>query len=132
MSYAQFFAILKEANQRGLDMSYQEAVLDFTDGRTSSLKDLAPWELQELQRNLRLFSRGDRTPGDKTDTMRKAIIAIFKSIGKDVAAAKAWAEKYGVKGVKRGFNDYTAQELYVLIRNAEKMKRDFITALNRS
>jgi hypothetical protein len=42
-----------------------------------------------------------------------------------VADAIAWAEKQGVKGVKKKFNDYTTGELYVLIGIAEKVLSDW-------
>jgi hypothetical protein len=77
-------------------------------------------------------SLSDRSATDvKRDKMRKAIISNFKFIDKTTGDAIAWAEKYGCNGVKRKFNEYTTQELYVLIQNAEKMKIDFLKAIRK-
>lgn len=136
--FAQFFAIYKEAQQAGLKSTYKEVVLDFTEGRTDSLSSLPEWELDALKLNLKklavsnlkhkpreYYSMVDRT----RDKMRKAIISQFKSIGATTKQAIAWAEKYGVFGNKRKFNEYDEQELWQLIRNAEQVKEDHIKAV---
>lgn len=129
--YSRFFALLKQTNQ-----TKEEVISNFTNGRTDSLRGLYLREFQEMERQLIRLSSGNNTPANNHvnntgDKQRKAIIAIFKSIGKTTENAKAWAEKYGVKGEKKNFNDYTNQELYILIRNAEKMKADFIKSVNK-
>lgn len=136
--YARVFALLKQVNTNGLSLTYQEAVSTLTGGRTSSLSELSAFEVQELERQLQamtgkqhntvVMSEYDAQLEEEKDKMRKAIISAFKSIGRDVAAAKSWAEKYGVNGVKRKFNDYTKSELFLLIRNANNVKADFIKA----
>jgi hypothetical protein len=137
--YRRFFAILKAANQAGLTLTKEEAVGMYTRGRTESLSSLEPAELEGLEGYLSSMTAQQRLgvpsapPGGSTcDKMRKGIIAVFKSIGKDVGDAKRWAEKYGVFGRKKAFNDYTEQELWQLLRNAEQMKRDHIKAVNRA
>jgi hypothetical protein len=136
--YARFFALLGQANRNGCTLTKEEVIMDVTDKRTNSLSSLSHWELQEAERRLSAVTvqsqLGIPVPGsqeEKKDRMRKAIISQFLGIGKTVADAKAWAEKYGVFGQKKQFNDYTEQELYQLIKNAEKMKRDAIKAINR-
>lgn len=132
--YARFFAILKDANGKGLNMTYKELIEEHTNGRTNSLGDLSVYELQQLERNLMQFNGNKpQAPAydQKRDDMRKAVISQFLSIGRTVQDAKDWAEKYGVYGVKRRFNDYTEQELYQLIRNAEKMKQDHIKSVGK-
>ena len=137
--YARFFAILKQTNANGLHLTKEQAVSDYTTGRTTHLSSLTIEELNGLEQYLSTlittpqwvtaskFMHNDPT----RDGMRKAIISQFKSIGRTTKAAIAWAEKYGVGGKKKKFNDYDEQELYQLIRNAEKVKEDFITASNR-
>lgn len=123
---------MKQANNAGMNMTYKEVVQDFTGGRTDSLSDLTLHELTELQTNLSLLSRTAPVSGKKydvSDSMRKAIISQFLAIGRTAADAIAWAEKNGVFGHKRAFNDYTTRELWQLIRNAEKMKADHIAAV---
>lgn len=130
--YSSFFLALKKLP----GLSKEEAVYDFTQGRTRSLRKLDHWEVQELTRRLNDLTPGpspkrEGSPtaqhpgGEKADKMRKAIIAIFRKMGRTVADAIAWAEKQGVKGVKKKFNDYTTQELYVLIGIAEKILTDW-------
>ena len=136
--YARFFALLGQANRNGCTLTKEEVILDVTDKRTNSLSSLSHWELQEAERRLSAVTAQQQlhipVPGSKDakrDQMRKAIISQFLGIGKTVGDAKRWAEKYGVFGQKKPFNDYNEQELYQLIRNAEKMKRDAIKAINR-
>lgn len=140
--YARVFALLKQVNANGLNLTYQEAVSTLTNGRTASLSDLSAYEVQELERSLQaiagtqhnvvVMSEYDAELEKEKDKMRKAIISAFKSIGRDVQDAKNWAEKYGVNGVKRKFNDYTKPELFLLIRNANKVKADFIKAASEN
>lgn len=133
--YARFFALLKQVNLNGVPYSKEEAVSDFTNRRTESLSDLSSWELQQLERTLSAMTAtktGTVPEGDeKRDKMRKGIIAIFKSIGRTSQDAITWAETKGVYRKKKAFNDYTGRELWQLIRNAEKMKKDFIQSVNK-
>ncbi len=125
--YSSFFSALK----RLPGLSKEEAVYDFTQGRTRSLRTLTVFELQELTRRLtNLAGHPQQKPfeypgGEKADKMRKAIIAIFRKMGRPTATAIAWAEKQGAKGHKKRFNDYTTGELYILIGIAEKVLGDW-------
>lgn len=121
--YAIVFACLKAINSLpgDINLTYQQAVKDYTGGRTESLGDLSAAELKGLEKRLQAMSpkQSDRS---KLDNTRKAIIAQFKSIGKTADDAISWAEKYGVNGKKKRFNEYTGQELYKLLQNAKKVK----------
>lgn len=131
--YTKFFAAYNSSVKRGNPNSKEEVVSQFTDKRTSSLKDLSEFELQELTRNLNGLSATHKwkPPDVEADKMRKSIIAIFKNTGRTVDDAKNWAEKQGVNGVKKSFNKYTKQELFVLIRVAEKVKMDQDAAIRK-
>lgn len=130
-NYARIFAIISRINKSGGNMTHMQAVKDFTNGRTESLKDLSFAEVQEMERSLqKLFPNKYEAKHDPLDSSRKAVIAQFRSIGRTAGDAIAWAEKYGVMGIKKRFNDYTGQELYLLTKNAEKVKSDFIRAVN--
>ncbi len=133
--YSRLFAIIKQLNSNGAQLSHKQLVKDFTGGRTESLKDLSEGEFQELERQLIKSTPKTKTAtdyeADPRDAQRKAIIAQFKSINRTADDAKAWAEKYGVRGIKRLFNDYTAQELHTLLQNCLKMKSDFIKGVNK-
>lgn len=127
--YSQFFAAYNASKKKGNNNTKEETVYSFTDGRTDSLKDLSEWELQELNRQLSGIAPANNT---KEDKMRKAIIAIFKKMNRPTADAIGWAEKQGVRGEKKAFNDYTTQELYVLIHVAEKVLYDWQTAIRKT
>lgn len=139
--YSGFFKALKKLP----GLSKEEAVYDFTSGRTRSLRKLDHWEVQELTRRLAEIvgkvqvskrdeeKKFDQFPGgEKADKMRKAIIAIFRKMGKTVPEAISWAERQGVKGVKKKFNEYTTGELYVLIGIAEKILGDLETKIREN
>lgn len=122
--YSAVFAIIKQINQFDKEYTYQDAVSYYTGGKTNSLKDLSDEELKGLVAVLGRMARNtdNAYTADPRDKQRKAIIAIFKRKGKTVQDAIAWAEKRGVKGEKRNFNDYTGQELYNLTIAAENIK----------
>lgn len=133
--FSPFFAAYNDSVKRGNPFTKEEVVSNFTNGRTSSLKHLDHWELQELTRTLRQLSPppsgGGREGAEKADKMRKAIIAIFKSMNRTTEDAKAWAEKQGVKGLKKAFNEYTTGDLYILIGIAEKIKSDWQKSIRK-
>lgn len=131
--YAPFFAAYNASVQRGNPFTKEEVVGNFTNHRTQSLKDLDHWELQELTRSLQNLTPPPirEEAAERADKMRKAIIAIFRSMGRTVADTKAWAEKQGVKGLKKGFNEYTTGELHVLIGLAEKIKGDWQKSIRK-
>ncbi len=128
--YASFFGAFNDSVKRGNPNTKEEQVKEFTKGRTDSLKDLTDWELQELTRLLRIVAP-QPIVDDKSDRMRKAIIAIFKSMNRQTADAINWAEKQGVRGVKKPFNDYTTGDLFVLINIAEKVKMDWQKSIRK-
>ena len=133
--YSTFFAAFNASQKRGNPFTREEIVFDFTGGKTKSLKDLSRAELSELTLYLNRLNGNAAAPNkyanDKADKMRKSIIAIFHNMGRSVQDAIAWAEKQGVRGVKKKFNDYTTGELYVLIGIAEKIKADYATAIRK-
>lgn len=133
--YTPFFAAFAAATKRGLSSTRDEVVAEFTDGRTQSIKYLSDYELQELCRRLNTLSGAGYSPtaeNQKADKMRKSIIAIFYSMNKTAEQAKAWAEKQGIDGIKKPFNAYKTQELWRLIRIAEKIKQDHDNVLRKT
>lgn len=129
--YARIFAIIRQLNSQGISITHTDAVRDHTCGKKDSLKDLTGDELQALETALQDMTPKTAYTEDKLDATRKAIIAQFLGIGRTAADAIEWAEKYGVSGVKRAFNEYTGQELYRLLQNAKKMQQDFIKSVNK-
>lgn len=135
--YSRFYVILKQINKAGGSVTKSQLVSDFTEGRTTSLTDLSYVEFQELERRLLVLkgksgkSSTENYSNDPLNNTRRAIIAQFKSIGRTTADAIAWAEKYGVNGDKLKFNDYNGQQLFILLKNAKKMKADFVKSINK-
>lgn len=105
--------------------SQEDLVLSFTNARTTHVSQMEENEGQELYQHLCQLNRASRPnnyAADPRDKQRKAIIAIFKRKGKTVSDAIEWAEKTGVSGIKKKFNDYNGQELYHLTTKAELLK----------
>ncbi len=135
--YARFFAILKQINATGGNLTKEEAISDFTGGKTSSLSDLTPQQLSALETTLATMSRPTslvRQPfkNSQCQQQRRKLIAIFNSIhGKatGLAECKRWVLKQGVNGQKKPLNDYDSHELSILITVAEKIKEHHIKSL---
>lgn len=125
--YAAVFALIKHIQQFDSEYTSETAVSDFTNGVSKSLRDIPDNKLPYLVEMLKRVSTSPSKPksyaDDPHDKQRKAIIAIFKSHGKTVEDAKAWAKRQGVKGVHKEFNDYNGQELFTLTRQAENFLR---------
>ena len=135
-NYSRFFSLIKQINSTGAALTKEEVIEDFTNGKTNSLKALKHFELQELERRLMARLNNTKTANDfkndPKDAQRKAIISQFKSIGRTAKDAIAWAEKYGVNGVKKRFNEYDAQDLFILTKNAEKVRNDYTLSVNKN
>lgn len=113
---------MKAINQQpGVNLTHKQLALEFSSQRTESLKELTIQELKSLEDRLKAMAP-QKKQDETLDRTRKAIISQFLSMGRSVQDAKNWAEKYGVKGKKKKFNDYTGQELYLLLQNAKKVK----------
>lgn len=134
-NYSRFFSLIKQINATGAELTKEEVIGDFTNGRTNSLKALKTFEFQELERQLIARVNKKTTANDyindPLDKQRKSIIAQFLSIGRTAKQAKQWAEKYGVNGLKKSFNNYNANELFILTQNALNVKNDFILSANK-
>lgn len=100
----------------------EDLVSSFTGHRTTHVSQMEEQEAQDLYRHLRDMYAKQTYAADPRDKQRKAVIAIFKRKGKTVQDAIAWAEKSGVLGIKKKFNEYTGQELYNLTIKAELVK----------
>lgn len=129
--YSEVFAIVKQLNINGARTTYKDLLKEFMNGVTDSLRAISDDDLDLFKKSLRLMVGEKHKYTDSNDAIRKAIISQFKSVGGSTTDAIAWAEKYGVFGVKKKFNDYDGQELWQMLRNAEKMKGDAIKSVNR-
>lgn len=128
--YSRIFAILKDINTTGAAITKEDVVSDFTGGKTTSLSSLNTFEVNELVKHLMVLQSQFKLPvNDHLDRARKAIISQFKSVGRTTEDAIVWAEKYGVYGQKKRFNEYNGQELWQLLQNAKKVKVDTIRSV---
>jgi hypothetical protein len=131
--YAQFYALVKELNNKGANVTKEDIVSGYTKGKTESLSSLNSDEYKGIIAMLSNFKPKeekqaiiDTYNADPLNDTRKAIISQFKSIGSDTQAAIDWAENQGVNGVKKKFNEYNGQELYKLLLIAQKVRKDKI------
>jgi hypothetical protein len=143
--------------KRGNPLSREEVVSDFTNGETSSLRNLSDWDIQELTRRLNSLN-GSLTPNpsptgrgvnDPRVKMQRKIIAMAHEIGWnlhpaspqpssngegatrlkiDMQKLNAWCEKHGY--LHKKFNDYTYNELPRLIAQFEQAYKFYLEKLN--
>lgn len=129
--YTPFFTAIRDAERRtGQKIDRHELVRNFTQGRTSSIKDLSPAEMH----NLMLSLSAQSAEALKADTMRKKIIALLKYCGYTLPDGKAdmkriyqWVLKYG--HLHKPLNQYTISELPTLVTQAERVRDSFIKSL---
>jgi hypothetical protein len=132
-NYKQFFAICKA---HGFDK--EEKVLEFTEGRTSSLSELSDREfgkmmliLQKLNAPNRQGRQFEPKPGDK---QRKKLLALARKMNwGDVPTTLAKLDEWSRKQkYKKGLMDHTPGELDLLVVIFEqRVYADYLTALNR-
>lgn len=101
----------------GLMSQKSNLVSGFTQHRTESSREMNDTEARALIAHLQGEQDKSKIACDKK---RKKLIALSYSIGENDHFVKGWAEKYGVNGVKRKFNDYNKQELHLLIDKFQK------------
>lgn len=97
------------------------------------MSELTARELGELNAFFASFLRKEQArKHEQKDRLRKSIIAVAYDMGRDVDFAKGWCEKYGTKGQKRKFNEYSEQELYALLKKIEKVRDSYKTKPKKS
>lgn len=123
MSYATFFTLFHKARRLGVIAAedHHDLVADITEGKTTSLRQLTPRELRDIERVL----QGLIDPAQESaQRMRRKLIAILASRGAvdahgkpDMAHINAWVMKYG--HAKKPLMQYTNAELTQLVTQAE-------------
>ena len=113
-NYKQVYAILKD-----IGLSKEEAVLDFTDGRSDSLSSLDDGDFQEFMARLRYFQPIPSGWQPKAgDAQRKKMIGIARSMhwGKNTAEIVSRLDDWCLKQkFKKKLNDHTVAELGTLV-----------------
>lgn len=87
-NYRQLYAILKDLNIQGADITKEEAVLMYTEGRTTSVRDMRAPEWRNMINGLNSKTKGFRPERQKQkdpmDNLRKRLLNVFH----ELAAAK--------------------------------------------
>lgn len=135
MSYSQikyFWAIFRKAYPAVADSERIEIknilVRQYTDGRSSSLKDMTRQEIKSLITVMNNLAR-DRVSAQmmQGDRMRKKVIGLMRSIGyeskgkADMARINGFCQQRGK--YKKALNDHSNKELTGLISQIEIIKR---------
>lgn len=113
-NYKQVYAILKD-----IGLSKEDAVLDFTDGRSDSLSSMNDSEFREFMIRLRRFQPVPNKWHPKAgDAQRKKMIGIARSMhwGKNTPEIVSRLDDWCLKQkFKKNLNDHTVSELGILV-----------------
>lgn len=138
-NYKTFFAAYKASVLRGNNLSKEEVVLQFTSGRTSSLKELKPQELTELTTQLNYLNGTDKrnwksAPGEQ---QRRQIIAIAHEMRWELPDGKAdmkrintWIATFGYlrdTGKHQDINAYSYEELPKLVWQFKQAHKHYLS-----
>ena len=139
MNYKTFFAAFKASVQRGNNLTKEELVLEFTNGRTSSLKELTAQELNELTIQLNYLNGTQQKkwapkPGER---QRRQIIAMAHEMHWHTANGKAdmkrineWIAAFGYlknTGKHNDINAYSYNELPKLVWQFKQAHKHFLS-----
>lgn len=133
-TYSRFFGLLKQAKQQPMwpYADHSELVLEFTEGKTDSLRKLNARELGKLEERLAALIANPNASA--AQRMRRKIIGILaergaiNSKGKpDMQRVYAWVQKYGY--LRKELNAYTHNELPKLVTQAEAILASDLKAL---
>lgn len=115
-----------------------EMIIEVTDGRSSSAKDLSYHEAKELIRHLNTIAEGNgkgwNTKQWRMDKMRKKILSFFHEMGYaqggklDMEKVNAQIEKLGYK--KKPLNQYHYEELPKLVTQFENIRNSYLKAIS--
>lgn len=136
--YKAYFAIEKKLNVVSKHLSREELILQFTDDRKDSLRELTPFEYKEFLKWIEttfkpVSNDWQNTPENK---MRRKIIAIFKEMHytkadgtADMQKINMWCIKFSI--THKPLNDNTKAQLIQIVSQAENVKKSFIKSLNQ-
>lgn len=147
--YSTYFALEKNMKLSGQKTNRHELISAFTNHRKHSLSDLTDWEYKEFVNWLKrtfpaansnknsekkqapIVSEAEAKEADRKNKMRRKIIHIFHKMdykkpdgSADMQHINSWAINYG--HAHKNLNDYTYNELCVLVTQAEKLYNSFI------
>lgn len=129
----QLFAVLRKA---GIEEDQRHDLIhQYTEGRTNSTSKMWDSEARRLIANLQMEFNPQNADFLKGDPMRKKVIGLFRSMGKeekgkaDMDYINKWVEEKGP--FKKPLNKHTNQELPKLIAQVEKVYEWWIKQVNK-
>jgi hypothetical protein len=133
-SYKHYFAIEKKIKAQGFDIDREETILQFTEGKTSSLKAMSHIQYLEFLSWLNRIYLANTTA--QCGLMRKKIISLFVRMGArtdegriDMDHINGWCVQYGY--IKQPLNTYSFQELPKLVSQVEIYHKSFTENLRK-
>ena len=133
MNYAAYFAIEKQLKSAGAPVDRSDLIHAFTEGRTSSLKELSEYEYREFINHMNTLLQQSKKISDKGLRQRRKVIALFCNMGyvindkPDMKSINDWCKKYG--HLKKQLNDYVGADLTKLVVQAEEVYNSFIKGI---
>lgn len=133
-NYSQFYALQKKLIQSGHKTTKEDLVADYTEGRTTSLRELSDTEFKELIASLNKMlntTKAANWQNTAENKMRRKIIAILGHQMKyTMIHIDQWCTNYGK--FKKPLNDHSHAELVKLITQAEQYYQSHMKALCKS
>lgn len=105
----------------------REIILEATEGRSSSSKDLNAWEMKALLGKLQALANSSPEEQSK-DRMRKKVIGLLKEANYKMPEIYKWIETT----FKKSFNEYSSAELTQIIYAAEGVRDHFLGKIRKS
>lgn len=145
--FSHYFALESEIKKQSRGtVERTELISDFTDGKKEHLSDLSPTEYKEflnwikmafkLNSNAPSKRKADDWQNTRENRMRRKIIALFKQMSytlpngnADMEAINAWCIHYGK--IKKPLNDYTKDELVIIISQVEIILKKFTQSVTK-
>ncbi len=133
--YRHYFALEKRLQHAGCLIDRSEVVLEITEGRTHSLRELTHPEYTRLIDKMGQVA--GRVHDGADNRMRRKVIALFRKMGyeneagtkADMRAIYTWVKKYGK--FHKSLNQHSRAELAGLVTQAELMYQSHLKEVHR-
>ncbi len=133
-TYPQFFAIYAKLKAIGYPYERDELIYQFTNGRTSSIKELTAHDYRELINWMYSIYNVENEKALVSEAKQKRkIIALFCQMGytngdkPDYQRIDDWCAKSGP--IKQRLNYHKGKDLNTLVTQAEKVYQSFIKSV---
>ncbi|MAX81729.1 MAG: hypothetical protein CL843_16325 [Crocinitomicaceae bacterium] len=128
MSYKAYFRLEKKLKAKGMRISREELVLDFTNGVKSGLRQLTTDEYSQLIAWMADKSNDTDWLKSPANRMRQKVYAILvNKCGYTAEQMDNWCIKYGHAHKK--LQDHNYKELVTLVSQAEQLHQSIINAV---